>query len=1346
MAAPPSTQQRTAGSTPPPEKSSAQATVDAFKAKFKSTFGIRSSEEKKLASTADARSKRNGFTSVNSGNISTNNSSNNVEKKTPPANEKAEDKKVDDDAIYKQIVESSGQSNVLNGYRSITYNFTIAALDSGEVSDPESYRNSELKYVILKSGGKGYTGITTDVRGILTKVGEEEVTTVTTERKRTGGKNFSDVKVVKKEKKDIKKLDFSAKPIVEGFNKESPGRFDMFIDNVEFETIMTSNETSNSTLPTKIKFEIIEPYSINGFIEALHVSAIAAGYTSYLDACFLLKLEFWGYPDKDNLPEPELIPKSSRYFSMGFTEINVEINERGTRYQCSAVPINERAFGQSNVIKKPIKMEGGTVGEILKNLFVNINKQVKDSDDKSKAEKPEGYDIYEIKFPTKMPDGKWSKDKNNDSITNKKLGEILKDNLLFSMVDPGDTSKPNAYQANNAKQPTPDKQAKAPESIKYIPGTTVINFAQNMNINDAIASVVRDSDYVKDILKDIGTKPGVPDQYGFVNYFIIRVEVENLPDYNSATKRNNQKYTYIVAPYKIHYSRIPNYGHDKIKEETLKKLSNRTYNYIYTGQNVDVLNFKLNFNTLFFEAVPAAMGNKATVPSKDAAAPGNKVEVKNKEKGKTPPKDRKDLQQIPDTPVRTVPTPITAYTGGTASQPSSDPYSVLARHMHEAIVNSKASMITGDMEILGDPYYLVTGGIGNYNPKAGDALGTTIDGEADHNVGSVFIVINFRNPIDINSFEDGGMMKFDGNRVPFSGVYQVTTVASTFKEGSFKQKLNILRMPGQVLDSNVRDSDPADRRTTVSNPADKVVPSETRAQSPEQRANSITVAEQLGRGIPTPDTNFTNVAGGLGGYGTGANNPSLANVTAAAASAVAPASGGLGGYGTGVNNPSVLNQTAAGLLASASAASPIASVSGGYGFGKNLNQTYGAISNATPINVSSVVGQTLPTDVASNIRLQSSGLADLNQNKLSSPSLIAIASNVLTGNLPIERATGLIGGSLINSAISSARNLSNIGSGIGKGATISIGATLPGPKTAQELLQGMDISSSVLPTDSISKISGISSDIGKNAMSAVTGIGKGVNSIAGGIGDKISSLISLPSDPQGIAAKVGLDSSKLSGIGAALKSKLPDQVQRIADVVPENVNLKQAASSGLVLDYISAAKIPNIPATPPYSTAPVAKPDLAYALSVVKRGGITALENLYGVSNISKISSSIVPDSLISSAKQSISNVKLNPFANNLINASPIDLNVMNDKLASAKSQLSGLTGKLNIPDVGSLGSAASKFGSASSLGTNPLSSLVGKDPTALSYTGTDPSVRARLGLPPIPPNIIPNNGWGEGT
>jgi uncharacterized protein (UPF0333 family) len=47
------------------------------------------------------------------------------------------------------------KDNILNGYRSNTYNFTLAALTPDDLKNPVRYRNSKLKYIIAASKGKG---------------------------------------------------------------------------------------------------------------------------------------------------------------------------------------------------------------------------------------------------------------------------------------------------------------------------------------------------------------------------------------------------------------------------------------------------------------------------------------------------------------------------------------------------------------------------------------------------------------------------------------------------------------------------------------------------------------------------------------------------------------------------------------------------------------------------------------------------------------------------------------------------------------------------------------------------------------------------------------------------------------------------------------------------------------------------------------------------------------------------------------------------------------------------------------------------------------------------------------
>jgi hypothetical protein len=1153
-----------------------------------------------------------------------------------------------------QEVVQSGETNILNRYRSVTYNFTLAGLNKDYLKDPEKLRDSDLDLVILRSGGKGYAGIVAQ--------GASEQDTRLAQRNDDADPRDRKVQAAAQASVDTAT---TTKDAVAGFNERSPGRFDMFIEGVEIESVMTFSEDTNSSLPTKIKFEVVEPYSINGFIEALYVTALAAGYPSYLSAAFVLKLEFKGYRDDDvsEFYDAEVVPDSTRYFPIGLTNIEVEITEKGTRYRIEAVPYNERAFGQPNKVNKPIKMQGDTIKSILTNFMENVYKQaVLSWKESNKGGNDNQVDQYEIKFPSWSESDGWVESPEN-KIASAKLVSLYKDNALYKMIDPASPGSPNAYKANGSKQPTPEQQAKQPEAIKYDASKTVVQFGEGMNIHDVISAVIRDSEYIRNILKDIKKHT---DAFGFVDYFMIRIETLNTDVINPVSKKPVQKFIYVVSPYKVHYSKIPNLADNLIDEADLKKSSKREYNYIYTGQNVDVLNFKLNFNTLYFEAVPATMGNKDIPEATYGSGNNNNVKVSQS----SPETETASKMQVPLPPKKVMPTPTQAYSGN-AAQPLNDPYSTLARSMHDAVVNSKASMLTGELEILGDPFYLVTGGLGNYNPKP-TSRGTYAEGQANQNYGQLLITINFRNPIDILPFEQGGTMFFDANRVPFSGVYMITTVSHTFKEGVFKQKLNVVRMPGQILDYNVAPTDISKSLSSSPAPYDQVMPDATRAQSPSQRMDASTALSQVGRAIPTP---------GLPGV--------LSNFTAA--------TGGLGGQAA-----SLMSQTP--------------------GLGNALSAG------------SAAIGKALPTDLASNIRLGTSGLTDLAKSSIGNigtAALYAVAANVVTGNLPSKRAIGVLAGAAAGSLISSALKKPNIGSGIGEGATVKVSplSSLPLDPTALDIKAGANISDISLAAGSVVDSA---KAIGGKALDAVTGIGKDVGAFANGIGDKVKALAGSKADPAAIGASLGLNTSALSGLSPNFSSKVLGQAKDLVSKVPSDVNLGQAVSAGLVLDYIPSAKIPNIPATAPYAIAPLPEVDTKYVNQVVASGGLPALENLYGVNNASKLSTNLVPQDLIAAAASKLPpgmTTNLKGLAGNL---NKVDVSAYKDKLQSASSLVAGASGNSLIPDSLTPGSVAAKFGSTS-IGSSPLDKLVNRlgDPNAPPYTGNDPVVRARLGLPP---------------
>lgn len=726
---------------------------------------------------------------------------------------------------YKFI--QSSEQNVLNGYRSYTYNFTLAALSLAEVNNPDSYRGTNLSRVILKSGGKGPDAIANDSE------------------------------------------------LSSNFNEKSPGRFDMFIDNLQIDSLMTFTEKSSVSLPVNLSFEVIEPYSISGFIEALQVAAISAGYPSYASASFVLKMDFLGYPDSVPVEDAnvESIPNSSRYFLFKFTGVSVDVNEQGTRYRCTAVPWNQSGFGEPNKLKKPIQIVGTTVKDILGNFMKKLNEQIIEADKESKDVDKNIHDEYDIVFPSVSSTG-------FDTKEESKLFDIniadFKENRSIEFVDQANPTSKDAYDGPRAAGG--GRGFINPESDKLdTTGKTTAQFAAGAAIHECIASVIRDSKFGRKIIENLSEKI---DEYGFFNYFLINIEVTNLLKFDSVKRKPAQKYTYVITPYRMHYTNVPGYNAQNIDVKKIKQyVSLREYNYLYMGKNVDVLNFKINFNTLFFEAMPYAAGNNDRPRDIDTAAlaGGNKPgetawdSAAAKQSYKIPVADKKTIAEAGD-----VKPP-----GGTGAALDTDPYTIMSRNMHQAIINSRVGMATGEIEIIGDPFFLVTGGTGNYNPKL-ENIGKTVNGESAYNYGEVFVTINFRNPIDISTFAQGGQVYFSKENVQFSGVYKVNKVQSSFKSGLFTQRLELMRLPGQISD-NTPASKAKDAMTSKANPADTPVEDASAAIMPGLRATisspgllasagaaglkvhaGFNLASTLDRALPGPG-NFTAAPGGLGG-------------------------------------------------------------------------------------------------------------------------------------------------------------------------------------------------------------------------------------------------------------------------------------------------------------------------------------------------------------------------------------------------------------------------------------------------------------------------------------------------
>jgi hypothetical protein len=729
------------------------------------------------------------------------------------------------------------ENNILHNYRSFTYNFALSAISPRALSNPRLLEGDIKKYAILNSAGKGTEGVAVSQDG---------------ENRAAGNfKNNTD--------------------LIDGFNKNSAGRFDMFIDNIEFRSVVgVGTPESGSSVPTALNFEVYEPYSMNGFVEALQVTAKAAGYSDYIKGVFALRVQFQGYSDiaTNAQMRPEVVPMSTRYFCVTITKVEVDVNEQGTRYKVQAVPYTKMTYGLPNKLTTDIKVAGDTIGEVLKNFFDAINQMVENQSEAEKGpSKRKPCDTYEISCPklstvnnpqsTKAAILKGSTGTNYTSdIIKSKILDELKSSEVFQMADPARFT--NGY-VGTISNSTATNASSNPSTGGLNPKTNTVVFRSGTQIHDCIAAIVRDSEYTRDLLKPENLKK-VKQGDGNITYFTVRTEIDYLSGFDEINNKNYINYRYVLEPYQMHYTRIPGQQLGKVDLKDIKGKIKREYNYIYTGKNEDILKFNLNFNNLYFSAVPALMGSrKAADPTSNAAAPNNDVTVSGEKAPAVNANAKANESSAALSSSKADPAANTYQESARGALPQGDPYALMAKSLHTAVLDNVA-LITGKLEILGDPYYLVTGGMYNGDLVLKDPK-MTVDGQAPITQGDLYININFRNPVDINSRT--GLLDFGKNPIAFSGVYRVTTLSSSFKGGVFTQSLDVVRMEGQILGKETEILAP-DNRTSPT-PGQQVIKDTALASILRSgiRPSDFNLGNLLKRGLPNIGlpgsvSNFTN--------------------------------------------------------------------------------------------------------------------------------------------------------------------------------------------------------------------------------------------------------------------------------------------------------------------------------------------------------------------------------------------------------------------------------------------------------------------------------------------------------
>jgi hypothetical protein len=669
--------------------------------------------------------------------------------------------------------------NILENFATINHLFTFACLTKEQHNDPASYRNNPGDLEKMPDG-KGLI--------VFASAGRYDASRVRTYH----------------------------------------GTPEYFVDNFIINNVISSGPQNGVSPAANFTFDVYEPYSLGILLESMQNAAVKAGYSSYGEAPFLMRIDFQGYGDDGT----ELSLIKSKYFPIRLTTVKFKANESGSTYKVTAVPYNHIGFsGLYNTLYTDVKLvaaKESSVAELLKTgegSLVNYLNELEASAVKNGQRKIKN--IFDIQFPPKSADHTSMKDpesqlKKGDTAskatfnpyqssqsttvggnTDAANGTTLMNDIGLSTFDftegsGGIVPMARAGVAFDEKTAIIDKK-----KVNWDKTTRAFQFPGGMSVTDVISQTVLSSSYIRNAIEE-GKKTN-----GMVKYFMIDVQVELL-EYDIVTNDFAKKVTFRVVPYSVDQAMFSNPAANLTAEQHIKLNICKGYEYIYTGKNTDILKFDIEVNNLFFKPMNPSTEQITGKGTKANPDQGGIVDTPMKQTNLqvgAKPENLTDLHA----PLLKNPAAVDSaiQAGGSGIETTE---MQIAKAYHEAFIDSgTADMVKLNLEILGDPYWLSDHGIGNYYvEESTDSSLKTKDGTMNYQDAQVYVYLRFRSPIDVNTTYNGGdsrgLYLFASDDVAmkendFSGIYRVTRCESIFSGGVFKQKLTCLRQPKLSVDA-----------------------------------------------------------------------------------------------------------------------------------------------------------------------------------------------------------------------------------------------------------------------------------------------------------------------------------------------------------------------------------------------------------------------------------------------------------------------------------------------------------------------------------------------------------------
>ena len=381
---------------------------------------------------------------------------------------------------------------------------------------------------------------------------------------------------------------------------------DMFIENVNILSTVGPNAERNLANFTKMEFEVHEPYGIT-LIEKVRAATALNGFQDYQDAPLLLTIEFKGFDDNGR---PLGFKRKGgtdglvRKIPILIARVDFDVNEGGAKYNVVAVPYTDLGFDDRfKFPRTQLPIASNNAITWTRTVQQQLDTQMQQEIDEKKREFK---DEYVFKIDPEVAKAGQTYVSPADSVYTSST--VAQHDEIVSPDDEFNQSSAKQFQsyanADSFTALTKFFEDAVRQSFGYI--SLVQNFWEGYlrSLRDSDNNLIypdvdaADPDSIKKVLRsekfanEIAKKPFIP-------WFKIKTTVQtDTSRFDNITKMHPKKIIYRAVPYKVHVLKL--IGAGMSLKTDWSKYVRKEYNYLYTGDNVDVQGLRINYKTAYY--------------------------------------------------------------------------------------------------------------------------------------------------------------------------------------------------------------------------------------------------------------------------------------------------------------------------------------------------------------------------------------------------------------------------------------------------------------------------------------------------------------------------------------------------------------------------------------------------------------------------------------------------------------------------------------------------------------------------------------------------------------------------